>query len=71
VTQTAFAKKRLFFDLTANKPDMMVIPLSESYSNIVDADIRLFVNELAFKNYSLDTCMYDYNIFRFNRTIKP
>jgi len=70
VTQTPYAKKRLFSDLLSDKPGMIVIPLSETYKIAVDPDIRLFVNELAFKNYSLDTCMYDYNIFRYKRIIK-
>jgi hypothetical protein len=71
VTQTVYAKKRLFSDLLSNKPSMMVIPLSETYSNSVDGDIRLFINELAFKNYRLDTCIYDYKIFRYKGIIKP
>jgi hypothetical protein len=66
VTQTPFARKRLFSDLLTYKPSMIVIPLSESYSDVVDPDIRLFVNDLALKNYSLDTCLYNYNIFRYN-----
>jgi hypothetical protein len=71
VTQTPFARKRLFSDLLTSKPSMIVIPLSESYSNVVDADIRLFVNELTSKNYRLDTCVYNYNIFRYNNFIQP
>ncbi len=70
VTQTLYAKKRLFSDLLTNKASMLVIPLSESYSEVVDPDIRLFINELALRNYSLDTCMYNYNVFR-NNFIKP
>ncbi|HEY4937141.1 MAG TPA: hypothetical protein VII44_11200 [Puia sp.] len=69
VTQTQFAKKRLFADLSTDKPSMMVIPLFESYSNLVDKDIRLFINELVTKNYSLDTCIYNSNIFRYNKTL--
>jgi hypothetical protein len=68
VTQTPFAKKRLFSDLSSDKPAMMLIPLSEGYSSAVDTDVRLFINELAAKNYRFDTCMYNYNIFRYSKT---
>jgi Dolichyl-phosphate-mannose-protein mannosyltransferase len=64
-TQTSFAKKRLFADLSSNKPAMLVIPLSERYAGSVDEDIRSYVHELATVNYRLDTCLYNYNIYRF------
>ncbi len=71
ITQTPYAKKRLFDDLSSNKPAMMVIPLSASYTSAVDTDIQLFVKGIVSKNYTLDTCIYDYNIFRYNRILKP
>jgi hypothetical protein len=43
----------------------------ERYSNSVDLDIRLFINQLVEKNYRLDTCIYSYNIYRQNRKISP
>jgi 4-amino-4-deoxy-L-arabinose transferase-like glycosyltransferase len=69
-TQTEFAKKRLYFDLTSGKPAMIVIPLFENYSNLVDGDIREFVNDLVTKNYSLDTCIFNYDIYKY-KIIKP
>ncbi len=70
-TQTAYAKKHLFNDLSSNKPAMMVIPLSAGYTGVVDKDIQLFVKDFVSKNYKLDTCIYDYNIFRYDRLLRP
>jgi Dolichyl-phosphate-mannose-protein mannosyltransferase len=70
ITQTSFAKKVLMSDLLSEKPAMIVIPLSETYMDVVDPDIRLFVRELVLRDYSPDTCMYNYNIFRYNNFIK-
>ncbi len=53
ITQTVFAKKRLFHDLLTNKPEMIVVPVQGAYLNLVDADIRQFVNQLAAENYRL------------------
>jgi hypothetical protein len=66
-TQTLFAKKKLFADLMTNKPDMLVIPLSDKYAGSVDEGIRAYVQELAAKHYSLDTCLYHYNIYKYRR----
>ena len=71
VTQTSAAKKRLFVDLLSAKPAMIVIPLLARYSNAVDADIRGFIDSLVAKNYRLDTSLYNYNIFRYIKTINP
>jgi hypothetical protein len=65
VTQTLFAKKRLFADLSTNKPAMLVIPLSERYAGSVAEDIRSYINVLAMGNYRLDTCLYNYKIYRY------
>jgi hypothetical protein len=70
-TQTPSAKKRLFSDLLSDKPALMVIPVSETYSGSVDPDIRSFINDLVTKDYRLDTCMHNYNIFRYIKFIKP
>jgi hypothetical protein len=70
VTQTAVAKKRLFSDLSDHKSAMVLIPLSERYAGSVDPDIRLFINKMVQENYILDTSMFNYNIFRFNKTSK-
>ncbi len=68
-TQTVLAKKRQFLDLSSGKPAMIVIPLDPKYVHYVDADILLFITELVGKNYYLDTCLYSYNIYRYNKTI--
>ncbi len=65
VTQTRFAKKRLFEDLLTNKPVLLVIPLSGKYAGAVDEDVRSYVQELASNNYVLDTCLYNYNIYKY------
>jgi hypothetical protein len=65
VTQTEFAKKKLFADLVAYKPAMVVIPLSDKYAGFVDQDIRSHIQELISDNYILDTCLYQYNIYRY------
>jgi 4-amino-4-deoxy-L-arabinose transferase-like glycosyltransferase len=70
-TQTAIAKKRLFLDLSSDKPAMIVIPLFPKYATLIDAGTRLFINELVGKNYYLDTCLYNYNIYRNGNPVKP
>ena len=69
VTQTPFAKKRLFTDLLTNKPTLLVIPLSDKYAGTVDVDIRSFVQGLVTNNYTLDTCIYNYNIYKYRTVI--
>jgi hypothetical protein len=69
VTQTPFAKKRLFTDLLTNKPDLLVIPLSDKYAGTVDEDIRSYVQGLVTNNYVLDTCLYNYNIYKYRTVI--
>jgi 4-amino-4-deoxy-L-arabinose transferase-like glycosyltransferase len=70
VTQTPFAKKRLFADLLSNKPVLLVIPLSDKYAGAVDEDIRSYVQGLATNNYTLDTCLYNYNIYKYRTVIQ-
>ena len=70
VTQTAVAKKRLFSDLSVHTPAMVLIPRSERYAGSVDPEIRSFINDMVAGNYSLDTSIYNYNIFRFNKISK-
>jgi Dolichyl-phosphate-mannose-protein mannosyltransferase len=67
VTQTVFAKNRLYADLSSGKPALIAIPRQERYLSSVDADIRSYVASLALSNYHLDTCLYNYNIFRYNK----
>jgi Dolichyl-phosphate-mannose-protein mannosyltransferase len=67
-TQTMFAKKRLFSDLLMDKPALVVIPVFESYPILVDKDVRHFISNLVQSDYSLDTSIYNYNVFRLNNT---
>jgi hypothetical protein len=64
VTQTPLAKKRLFLDLTNNKPAMIIIPLFSKYTNLVNLDIQTFLNEIIARDYYFDRCLYSYNIYR-------
>ena len=64
ITQTEIAKKRLFADLTSNKPAMMVIPESWGYNNNTNDEIRIFIDSLVQKNYSFKRCMYGYGVYR-------
>jgi hypothetical protein len=71
VTGTAFAKKRIFADLVAYKPAMLVIPPAENYSGLMDPELKQFIHDLTVKDYQMDTCMGNYNIFRYNKTSIP
>lgn len=66
-TQTPLAKKRLFLDLSHNKPEIIVIPLFSKYTSLVDEDIRLFIANLVAKDYYFDRCLYSYNLYRIKR----
>jgi hypothetical protein len=67
ISQTSFAKRRLYRDLFSNKPVVMAIPVFESYSNNVDPDVRQFISQLVKEDYRLDTCIDHFNIFRYKR----
>ncbi len=64
VTQTHIAKERFFQDMQANKPKMILVPLFPEYREYVGGDLLLYVDELVAKDYYLDRCMYNYNIYR-------
>jgi hypothetical protein len=67
VTQTRLAKERFYSDMQKNKPTMILVPLFSEYRNLVSQDMRQFVDELVTKNYYLDRCMYNYNIYRIKK----
>ncbi|HZY36800.1 MAG TPA: glycosyltransferase family 39 protein [Mucilaginibacter sp.] len=67
VTQTPAAKKRFFQDFKLNKPVMILIPLFSEYQDHVDQDMRQFIDKLVAKDYYLDRCMYNYNIYRIRK----
>ncbi|MDB5154792.1 MAG: hypothetical protein JWR54_3543, partial [Mucilaginibacter sp.] len=64
VTQTRIAKERFYKDMHLNKPAMILIPLFSEYKDFVGLDMRQFTDELIAKDYYLDRCMYNYNIYR-------
>ena len=63
VTQTKIAKQQLYKDLAADHPKLILIPLFPEYKMYVDQDLRDFVDTLAAKNYRLDQCMFNYNVY--------
>lgn len=67
VTQTHLAKERFYSDMHKNKPAMILVPLFSEYKNFVAGDMRQFVDELISKDYYLDRCMYNYNIYRIRK----
>jgi hypothetical protein len=67
VTQTPIAKERFFRDMRINKPGMILIPLFSEYKQFVGQDMRQFIDELVARDYYLDRCMYNYNIYKIRR----
>ncbi|MDB5137239.1 MAG: hypothetical protein JWP37_3842, partial [Mucilaginibacter sp.] len=67
VTQTSMAKERYFKDLQRDKPAMILIPLFSQYEEFVGKDMRQFLDKLVTKDYYLDRCMYNYNIYRIRK----
>jgi len=67
VTQTRLAKERFYSDMHKNKPALILVPLFSEYRNLVSEDMRQFVDELVKKDYDLDRCMYNYNIYRIRK----
>ena len=64
VTQTPAAKKQLFSDLDHDKPELIAVPGFPGYRNLVDQDIRDFVDDMVAKDYRFDTTAFQYHIFR-------
>jgi len=64
VTQTRIAKERFFRDMQANKPEVILVPLFPEYREYVGGDLLLYVDELVAKDYYLDRCLYNYNVYR-------
>jgi hypothetical protein len=67
VTQTRLAKERFYSDMHKNRAAMILVPLFSEYQNFVSQDMRQFVDELVKKDYYLDRCMYNYNIYRIRK----
>jgi len=66
VTQTAVAKARFYSDMKSNKPAMILVPLFPEYEQTIGADLQLFVDSLVEKDYQLQGCVYNYNVYRIN-----
>lgn len=71
VTQTQYAKKRLFRDLATEKPVMVVLPSGPAYSLAVDPDMRYVIDQFILGNYRLDTSIANYSIFRLKAGLNP
>jgi hypothetical protein len=63
-TQTQLAKERFFKDMKQNKPAMVLIPLFPEYKQYIDADLRLYVDDLVARDYYFDRCMFNYNVYK-------
>jgi Dolichyl-phosphate-mannose-protein mannosyltransferase len=64
VTQTKIAKRQFFKDLETAHPKLILVPLFPQYKQYVDADLRIFIDSLTAKNYQLDRCMFNYNVYK-------
>jgi len=66
-TQTRIAKVRFYQDMKQNKAAMILVPLYPEYTQYVDDDLRLYVDELVAKDYYFERCMFNYNIYRIRK----
>ena len=67
VTQTRIAKERFFRDMQKEKPAMILVPLFREYTQFVGQDLRLFVDQIIRKDYYLEGCRYNYEVYRLKR----
>jgi len=66
-TQTRLAKDRFYRDMRQNKPDMILVPLFPEYRQYIGADLQQYVDQLVAKDYYLDRCMFNYNVYRLKK----
>jgi len=66
-TQTQIAKDRFYRDLSGNEPEMILVPLFPEYQQYIDADLRQYIGRLVAKDYYLDRCMFNYNVYRIKK----
>lgn len=64
VTQTPIAKAKFFEEMNANHPEVILVPMFPQYEQLVDQDMRQFVDTLVAKHYQSQGCMYNYNVYR-------
>ncbi|MGN6637604.1 MAG: ArnT family glycosyltransferase [Mucilaginibacter sp.] len=67
VTQTVVAKARFFEEMNANHPEVILVPMFLQYKQLVDQDMRQFVDTLVAKHYQSQGCMYNYNIYHLRK----
>lgn len=67
VTQTARAKARFFDEMSTNTPEIILVPLFPQYAQLVDPDMRQFIDTLMAKKYQLQGCMYNYHVYRLRK----
>jgi hypothetical protein len=70
VTQTRMAKERFYHDISSGEPGMILIPLYAEYTQNVDPDLQLFLNELVAKNYDFRDCLYGYRIYQKKNSLR-
>ncbi len=66
-TQTTLAKQTLYAELQRNKPAMILIPLFAEYTDLINPDMRLFVQKLIVQHYYFERSLYNYNIYRLKK----
>lgn len=67
VTQTRIARERFYTDLRRDKPAMILVPLFSEYREFVGRDMRRFLDGIIRKDYYLDGCIYNYNVYRIRK----
>ena len=63
-TQTQNAKQRLFEDLIANKPLLILVPNTEQYRSAADQEIPNFINQLVMGEYIHVKDLYGYSVYK-------
>jgi len=66
INRTPLAKKRFYRDMGQNRPELILVPMFDEYRKFVDPDQRDFVSKLVQQQYSLDTTLYNYKVYRLN-----
>ena len=67
-TQTPLAKERFYRDMRQHEPDMILVPLFPEYRQYIGADLQQYIDQLVAKDYYLDRCMFNYNVYRLKKT---
>lgn len=65
--QTALAKQRFYDDMAHSKASMVLVPLFPEYTQYVDQDLRDYVTHMVAKDYYLERCLFNYNVYRLKK----